>query len=52
VNLRGLFNFLQLRNHEHAQIEIRDYAAAVEELAKQVAPVAFEVFEENGRVCP
>lgn len=52
VNLRALFNFLQLRNHEHAQREIRDYAIAVEELAKSVAPVAFEVFEENGRVCP
>ena len=52
VNLRGLFNFLSLRNHEHAQREIRDYAAAVEELAKTVVPVAFEVFEENGRVCP
>jgi thymidylate synthase (FAD) len=52
VNLRALFNFLQLRNHEHAQREIRDYAIAVEELAKQVVPVAFEVFEENGRVCP
>jgi thymidylate synthase (FAD) len=52
VNLRGLFNFLQLRNHEHAQREIRDYAIAVEELAKSVVPVAFEVFEENGRVCP
>lgn len=52
VNLRGLFNFLSLRNHEHAQREIRDYAIAVEELAKQVVPVAFEVFEENGRVCP
>ena len=52
VNLRGLFNFLSLRNHEHAQREIRDYAIAVEELAKTVVPVAFEVFEENGRVTP
>ncbi|MCZ4496350.1 MAG: Thymidylate synthase thyX, partial [Thermoleophilia bacterium] len=41
VNLRGLFNFLSLRNHEHAQREIRDYAIAVEELAKTVFPVAF-----------
>lgn len=52
VNLRGLFNFLSLRNDEHAQREIRDYAEAVEQLAKSVVPVAFEVFEENGRVCP
>lgn len=52
VNLRSLFNFLSLRNDEHAQREIRDYAIAVEQLAAQVVPVAFEVFEENGRVCP
>lgn len=52
VNLRALFNFVSLRHHEHAQREIRDYAIAVEQLAKRVVPVAFEVFEENGRVCP
>lgn len=52
VNLRALFNFLSLRNHEHAQREIRDYAVAVEDLAKTVVPVAFEVFEKNGRVTP
>lgn len=52
VNLRALFNFLSLRNHEHAQREIRDYAEAVETLARTVVPVAFEVFETNGRVTP
>ncbi|MCW2950194.1 MAG: Thymidylate synthase thyX [Thermoleophilia bacterium] len=52
VNLRSLFNFVALRHHEHAQREIRDYAAAVEDLAREVVPVAFEVFEANGRVCP
>jgi thymidylate synthase (FAD) len=52
VNLRALFNFLSLRNDDHAQREIRDYAVAVEQLAKGVVPVAFEVFEANGRVCP
>jgi thymidylate synthase (FAD) len=52
VNLRGLFNFLSLRNHEHAQREIRDYAEAVEKLAAEVCPVAFECFESHGRTCP
>lgn len=52
VNLRALLNFLSLRNHEHAQREIRDYAIAVEQLAKPVCPVAFECFEKNGRVAP
>lgn len=52
VNLRSLFNFVALRNHEHAQREIRDYAGAVEDLARTIVPVAFAVYEENGRVCP
>jgi len=52
VNLRALFNFIALRNDAHAQREIRDYAAAVEQLAKEVVPAAFDVFESNGRVCP
>jgi thymidylate synthase (FAD) len=52
VNLRALFNFLSLRNHEHAQREIRDYAEAVEELAREVCPIAFDCFEKNGRVTP
>jgi len=52
VNLRSLFNFVSLRNHEHAQREIRDYAVEVERLASQIAPVAFEAFEANGRVTP
>lgn len=52
VNLRALFNFLSLRNHDHAQREIRDYAVAVEQLAKDVVPIAFECFEANGRVTP
>ena len=52
VNLRSLFNFLSLRNHEHAQREIRDYAAAIETLAAEVCPVAFECFLKNDRVTP
>jgi len=52
VNLRALFNFLSLRNHDHAQREIRDYAVAVEQLAREVVPVAFECFDQHGRVTP
>jgi thymidylate synthase (FAD) len=52
VNLRSLFNFLSLRNHEHAQREIRDYAQAVEQLARAVCPSAFEAFDEHGRTAP
>jgi len=45
VDLHNLFNFLRLRTHEHAQYEIRVYADAMLELAKTVAPVACEAFE-------
>ncbi|MBC7460298.1 MAG: FAD-dependent thymidylate synthase, partial [Thermoleophilia bacterium] len=51
-NLRSLLSFLQLRNHSHAQYEIREFAQAIEELARPVCPVAFELFEEHGRVAP
>jgi len=52
VNLRALMNFLALRNHEHAQKEIRDYAAAIEELVTEVCPVAMASFVKHSRVSP
>jgi thymidylate synthase (FAD) len=52
VNLRSLFNFLQLRNHPHAQQEIREIAIAMEQMAAEQLPVTFELFEKHGRVCP
>lgn len=51
-NLRALFNFLSLRNHDRAQYEIKVYAEAMEEMAKKVAPVAMQAFIDNGRVAP
>lgn len=42
VSLEAVANFIKLRNHEHAQWEIREYAKAIRELTKQVAPVALE----------
>jgi len=50
INLRALMNFLSLRNHEHAQAEIRDFAIAVEDLVTEVCPVAMAAFVEHGRV--
>ena len=47
TNLRNLFNFLDLRCHEHAQYEIRVYAEAMRTLAYDVAPVACKAWE-NG----
>lgn len=45
VNLRSLFHFLSLRDHEHAQHEIRVYAKAMAELTKAVAPISVEAWE-------
>lgn len=52
ANLRSLFNFFALRNHEAAMSEIREYAAAMEEQVREVVPVCMEAFEKNGRQVP
>lgn len=48
VNLLNLMRFLSLRDHSHAQYEIRVYAEAMRELAKTVAPVCIAAWEEFG----
>lgn len=40
VSLQGLANFIALRRHEGAQYEIRQYADALDQLARQVVPVS------------
>lgn len=47
VNLLNLFRFLGLRDHEHAQHEIRVYAEAMKELAREIAPTCVAAFEEK-----
>ncbi len=51
-NLRSAMHFLSLRNTEHAQAEIRDYAIAMEAILTNICPVAMAAFIDNGRVCP
>lgn len=46
TNLRMLFHFLTLRCDPHAQWEIRQYAEAMRELARPIAPVAMSAWEE------
>ena len=46
INLWNLFHFLSLRLDPHAQEEIRLYAAELAKIARLVAPVAYEAFEE------
>lgn len=47
IDLHNFFHFCGLRLHPHAQWEIRQYANKMYELARDVAPMAFEAFEEH-----
>jgi len=44
VNGRSLMNFLKLRLDKRAQAEIREYAEAILDMVKAVAPVSFAEF--------
>ncbi|HTK81080.1 MAG TPA: FAD-dependent thymidylate synthase [Bacteroidota bacterium] len=46
IDLHNLFHFLRLRIDPHAQYEIRVYGEAMAEIAKCVAPFAWEAFED------
>lgn len=48
-NMASLYHFLELRTDPHAQKEIREYAWAVCELAKEVAPKTMKIMEETLR---
>lgn len=52
VNARALMNFLSLRTDINAQLEIREYAAAVEEIFKEIMPVTYQAWIDNGKVAP
>jgi len=47
VNLHNLFHFLKLREDPHAQWEVRQYAAAMHEIAREYFPVATKAFEDH-----
>ena len=47
IDLHNLFRFLQLRLDPHAQLEIREYARALLEIARKVAPAATASFENH-----
>lgn len=51
-NPRSLMHFCSLRNHEAAQFEIRQYAAAAEQFLALHMPVTHAAFLERGRVAP
>ena len=51
-NPRSLMHFCSLRNSEHAQHEIREYAAAAEGFLERLLPVTHASFVANGRIAP
>jgi thymidylate synthase (FAD) len=51
-NPRSLMHFCSLRNSEHAQYEIREFAAAAESFLERLMPVTHAAFVENGRLAP
>jgi thymidylate synthase (FAD) len=51
-NPRSLMHFCSLRNSEHAQFEIREYAKAAESFLAEAMPVTYSAFLEGGRVGP
>src|SRR6266508_1203143 len=51
-NPRSLMHFCSLRNHEAAQYEIRQYAAAAESFLERLMPITHAAFAERGRIAP
>jgi thymidylate synthase (FAD) len=51
-NPRSLMHFCALRNHEAAQFEIRQYAAAAEQFLERLMPVTHAAFVASGRTAP
>lgn len=47
IDLHNLFHFLKVRMDPHAQVEIRRYAEVMATMARAVAPMAYEAFEEH-----
>lgn len=47
IDLHNLFHFIRLRNHDHAQHEIRVYAAAMLELIEPIVPECVAAFARN-----
>jgi thymidylate synthase (FAD) len=49
VNLRNLFHFLELRMHETAQGDIRNYANAIHEIISNFCPISLKAFDDYQR---
>lgn len=49
VDLNNLLHFLELRDSDHAQWEIREYAKAIKQLIKPIVPHVAAYFEAKGQ---
>ena len=47
-NLRSWLHFIGLRNDDHAQYEVREAAAKVEEIIGTLWPVALDAYRKEG----
>lgn len=47
VNLHNLMHFIKLRNHSHAQYEIRVYAEAMLQLIEPVVPITVKAYRKH-----
>lgn len=47
VDLHNLLHFIKLRDHAHAQYEIRVYAIALRELIEPIVPISLQAFEKH-----
>ena len=50
VDLSNLLHFLELRDSDHAQAEIREYAEAIKKLIKPIVPNVAAYYENKGLV--
>ncbi|MCQ2378747.1 MAG: FAD-dependent thymidylate synthase [Victivallaceae bacterium] len=50
VDLANLLHFLELRDSDHAQAEIQEYAQAIKKLIKPIVPNVAAYFESKGQV--
>lgn len=46
IDLHNLLNFIKLRNSKNAQYEIKEYAAAIEELITPLCPITMNAFHK------
>ena len=47
ANLRSIFHFIELRDHEHAQPEIQWYARRMASLGRELFPHSFQAWDER-----